>query len=221
MIDVRDPTNPTFAGCFSDPATGNAGTGYSHDAQCLVYDGPDTDYTGKEVCFGANETAISISDVSDKSNPVAISSAAYPNPGYVHQGWISDDHRFFFVNDEGDEVGGLVERTRTLVWDIEDLDDPVLVKEHLGETASSDHNLYVQGQFMYQSNYVSGLRILDVSDPANPEEVAFFDSVPVGENSPGFAGSWSNYPFFESGLIIFTSMREGLFVVRKSRQPVF
>ena len=221
MIDVREPTNPVFAGCFSETETGNNGTGFSHDAQCLVYQGPDTDQAGREVCFGANETALSISDVSDKSNPVSIATAVYPNPAYVHQGWISDDHRFFYVNDEGDEVGGLVERTRTLVWDIEDLDDPVLVKEHLGETAASDHNLYVNGQFMYQSNYVSGLRILDVSDPAEPREVGFFDSVPVGDNSPGFAGSWSNYPFFESGLIIFTSMREGLFVVRKARQPVF
>ena len=73
---------------------------------------------------------------------------------------------------------------------------------------------------MYQSNYVSGLRILDISDPVNPREVAYFDSVPVGDNSPGFAGSWSNYPFFESGLIVFTSMREGLLVVRKRRQPI-
>ncbi len=220
MIDVRDPTDPTFAGCFSDPATGRAGTGYSHDAQCIMYDGPDTQHQGKEVCFGANETALSIADVSDKSNPVPIATATYPNPGYVHQGWISDDHRYFYVNDELDELSG-VERTRTLVWDIEDLDDPVLVKEHWGETSSSDHNLYIRGQFMYQSNYVSGLRILDISDPANPKEVGFFDSVPVGENSPGFAGSWSNYPFFESGVIVFTSMREGLFVVRKRRQPVF
>ena len=103
---------------------------------------------------------------------------------------------------------------------IEDLEDPVLAKEHIGETEASDHNLYVRGQFMYQSNYVSGLRILDISDPVNPREVAYFDSVPVGDNSPGFAGSWSNYPFFESGVIVFTSMREGLFVVRRGRQPV-
>ena len=106
------PPNPVFAGCFSETGTGNNGTGFSHDAQCLAYNGPDTDHNGKEICFGANETAISISDVSDKANPVSIATAVYPNPAYVHQGWISDDHHFFFVNDEGDEVGGLVERTR-------------------------------------------------------------------------------------------------------------
>ncbi len=220
MIDIHEPTSPTFAGCFSDPSTGRSGTGYSHDAQCVVYAGPDEQYRGREICFGANETALSIADVTDKSNPVSVASATYPNPSYVHQGWISEDHRFFFVNDELDEMDGTVTRTRTLVWDIEDLDDPILAKEHIGETESSDHNLYVRGQFMYQSNYVSGLRILDISDPANPREVGYFDSVPVGENSPGFAGSWSNYPFFESGVIVFTSMREGLFVVRRGRQPV-
>ena len=97
MIDVRDPTNAAFAGCFSDPATGNAGTGYTHDAQCLTYAGPDDQYRDREICFGSNETALSIADVTDKTNPLAISSASYPNPAYVHQGWISDDHRFFFV----------------------------------------------------------------------------------------------------------------------------
>ena len=220
MIDIREPANPTFAGCFSDSSTGRSGTGYTHDAQCVVYAGPDEQYRGREICFGANETALSIADVTDKSNPVAVASATYPNPSYVHQGWISEDHRFFFVNDEGDELAGTVTGTRTLVWDIEDLDDPVLAKEHIGETEASDHNLYVRGRFMYQSNYVSGLRILDISDPVNPREVGYFDSVPMGDNSPGYAGSWSNYPFFESGVIVFTSMREGLFVVRRGRRPV-
>ena len=220
MIDIREPASPTFAGCFSDPSTGRSRTGYSHDARCVVYAGPDEQYRGREICFGANETALSIADVTDKSNPVAVASATYPNPSYVHQGWISEDHRFFFVNDEGDELDGTVTGTRTLVWDIDDLDDPILAKEHIGETEASDHNLYVRGRFMYQSNYVSGLRILDISDPVNPREVGYFDSVPMGDNSPGYAGSWSNYPFFESGVIVFTSMREGLFVVQRGRRPV-
>ena len=219
MIDVRDPTAPTFLGCFSDAETGLAGTGYSHDAQCVVYAGPDPDHQGKEICFGANENSLSISDVSDKTNPVAVSRAQYPNSAYLHQGWISDDHRHFFMNDEGDEVAGLTPRTRTLVWDIEDLDDPILLGEHLGTTAASDHNLYVHGRFMYQSNYVSGLRILDVSDPSAIREVGYFDTM-GGENAPGFAGSWSNYPFFESGNILVTSINEGLFILKKRQRPV-
>ena len=67
---------------------------------------------------------------------------------------------------------------------------------------------------MYQSDYVAGLRVVDVKDPKAPKEVGFFDTVPVGENVPGFAGSWSNYPYFKSGTILVTSMRDGLFVLK-------
>ena len=107
------------------------------------------------------------------------------------------------------------------MWDITELDDPVLVTQYMGETAASDHNLYVRGNYMYESNYVSGLRIIDISDPVNPREVGFFDTVPWGENVPGFAGSWSNYPYFSSGNIVVTSMREGVFIVRfKGQQTI-
>ena len=214
MIDIRNPKEPTFAGCFSDPQTGRASTGYTHDAQCVMYAGPDGEHQGKEICFGANETALSIADVSDKTNPIALARASYPNVGYSHQGWLTEDHRYFLLNDELDEVQGNVEFTRTLIWDVTDLDDPQMVREHFGTQKSSDHNLYVVGNLMYQSNYVSGLRVLDISDVENPVEVAWFDTVPWGENSPGFNGSWSNYPFFESGVVAVTSGQEGLFLLR-------
>ena len=213
MIDVRDPVSPTFAGCFADTSTGRDGTGYTHDAQCIIYAGPDADHQGREICLGSNENALSIADVTDKENPLSISRSTYPNFGYVHQGWISEDHRYFYIDDEGDELAGFSARTRTLIWDIEDLDDPILASQHLGVTVSSDHNIYIRDHLMYQSNYVSGLRILDVSDPVNPVEVGFFDTVPATDQ-PGFDGSWSNYPFFESGVIVFTSRKEGLFMVR-------
>lgn len=214
MIDIRDPKNPTFAGCFQDTSTGRQRTGYSHDAQCIVYRGPDEEHQGREICFGSNETALSIADVTDKQNPVALATATYPNVAYSHQGWVSEDQAYFFMNDELDEMGGGVSNTRTLVWDISDLDDPILVKEFMHETKAIDHNLYVRGNTMYQSNYTSGLRVLDVSDPVNPVAVGHFDTVPYGGDYAEFNGSWSNYPYFESGNVIVTSQREGLFVVR-------
>ncbi len=220
MVNIQEPTNPTFAGCFADPSTGRTGTGYTHDAQCVTYDGPDTEHQGKEICFGANETAISIADVTDKDNPMALSTASYPDHAYVHQGWLTEDQRYFFQNDELDEINGSVDSTRTLIWDVSDLDDPQLVREYLLNNSASDHNLYVKDDMMYQSNYVSGLRVLDVSDPANPKQVAHFDTHPFGENAPGFSGTWSNYPFFESGIIIMTSMQEGLFVLKNARREL-
>jgi len=213
MIDLSSPESPSFAGCFYDLATGRQGTGYTHDVQCVVYHGPDLEHQGREICVGANETAIAIADVTDKSSPTLLGEGWYADYGYVHQGWLSEDHRYFFQNDEADEVSGRVNRTRLLVWDVTDLDDPVLVTEHLGPTGAIDHNLYVHGDILYHSNYTFGIRILDISSPENPLERGYFDTVP-GNDDARFGGSWSNYPFFESGAIVVTSAREGLFILR-------
>jgi len=218
MVDIRTPAEPSFAGCFADPSTGRTGTGYTHDAQCVVYNGPDSEHQGKEICFGANETAISIADVSDKDNPAAISTGSYPDHAYVHQGWLDAEHQYYYVNDELDEINGLVDNTRTLVWDVSDLDDPQLVKEYFLPERSSDHNLYIIDDVMYQSNYQSGLRLIDISNRTEPVEIGHFDTVPFGDNGPGFGGSWSNYPFFDSGTIVVTSMNEGLFILKRSEQ---
>ncbi|QXD14610.1 choice-of-anchor B family protein [Rhodocaloribacter litoris] len=217
MIDLREPKNPQFAGCFSHTGTGRQGTGYTHDAQCVVYRGPDAEHRGKEICFGANETALSIADVTDKANPKAIARATYPRVAYTHQGWLTEDQHYFYVNDEGDEAQGLVAGTRTLIWDVSDLDDPQLVGEYIATNRAIDHNLYIRGNLMYQSNYVAGLRILDITNPERPVEVGYFDTVPYGEDAPTTGGgSWSNYPFFKSGIIVVTSGREGVFILKRS-----
>ena len=211
MLALDDPSRPTFAGCFAHANTGRRGTGYSHDAQCVIYDGPDEEHQGKEICLGSNETRLSIADVTDKDAPVALASVDYPSVVYAHQGWLTEDHRYFYMNDEGDEPQGLVEGTRTLVWDVMDLDEPVLVKEYIADTPDTDHNLYIRGNLMYQSNYGAGLRILDISNPVEPEEIAYFDTTPWQGGA-----SWSNYPYFESGIIVVTSTGDGLFLVRNT-----
>ena len=216
MINIEDPKQPIFVGCFADVSTGRASTGYSHDAQCVIYEGPDEQYAGREICFGSNETAVSIADVTNKRNPVAVSLATYPNVGYTHQGWLTDDHRFFYMNDELDEAAGTVDGTRTLIFDVQELDDPILVDEYIHDTGAIDHNLYIVGDRMYQSNYNAGLRVLDISDPEHPEMAGYFDTVPWDEDEAEYSSfSWSNYPFLDGGYVLVTSIREGLFIVKE------
>jgi len=223
IVDVNDPLSPTFAGCYHDASSPGA-RGYTHDAQCLVYEGPDERYHGRQICVGSNESEINIADVTDKSNPVTVARMSYPNAAYAHQGWFDEEQRFFYMNDEMDELAGNVQGTRTIVWDLTELDDPIVANEYIGPVRASDHNLYVSGNRMYQSNYGSGLRVLDITDRANPREVAFFDSAPYNDNEPGFSasesGAWSNYPFFEDGFVVFTSVREGLFIMRVAPRPI-
>lgn len=213
MVDLTDPLSPSFAGCFNDEGSGRRGDGYTHDAQCVMYDGPDTDYAGRSICVLSNETDIVIADITDPSAPQLISRATYPNVSYTHQGWLTDDHRYFFLDDELDERNGLTTGTRTLLWDVIDLDDPVLTREISGSTPASDHNQYVTGDLLFQSNYAAGVRVFDVTDPVEAEEIAFFDTFPANDNS-GFNGTWSNYPFFPSRNVIVTGRGAGLFVIR-------
>ncbi|MDE2879263.1 choice-of-anchor B family protein [Candidatus Palauibacter soopunensis] len=216
MIDIRQPLAPEFAGCYTD-TEGLIFQGRTHDAQCLVYDGPDMDYRGRELCFASNETALRIVDVTDKSNPRPISAAAYPGVAYIHQGWLSDDRRYFFLDDELDELVGTTDRTKTIVWDVTDLDDPVVIADYYGPNNATDHNLYVKGDRMYQANYQAGFRVIDISDPENLREVGYFDTTPYGADPPGFNGAWTAFPYFESGTVLVTSMLEGVFLLKPRR----
>ena len=211
MINLQ--ADLAFAGCFSF-------FGFTHDIQCVVYQGPDAEHQGKEICFASNVAQISVIDVTDKAMPTVLSGATYPNFGYIHQGWLTEDHRYFFQNDELDEFRGLVANTRTLIWDLTDLDDPVLLNEYVAENTASDHNLFIVGSTMFQTNYRSGLHIFDISEVANPVEVGFFDTYPADDSTGFLEGSWGNYPFFESGTVVVSSIGEGLFIVKPTTLTV-
>lgn len=212
MVDISTPKAPRFAGCYTD-SEGLIAPGRTHDAQCVTYDGPDRDYQGHGICFAANETALRIVDVTDRANPVPISRAGFPGQAYIHQGWLTEDKRHYYLNDELDELVGTADRTRTVIFDVADLDDPVMVGQFFGDDASTDHNMYVKGNRLYQANYQSGLRIWDISDPLHPVQVGHFDTTPYQGNASGFYGAWTAFPYFESGTVIVSSMQEGLFML--------
>jgi choice-of-anchor B domain-containing protein len=223
IIDVNDPKNPTFAGCFFDPDTEipntvNIGTGYIHDTQCVNYEGPDSRYTGKELCFSSAEGAVVISDVTDKSDPYTVGFSGQSEMQYSHQGWLTEDQSYFLMNDEIDEAN-LGRTTKTYIWDVQDLEDPQFVGYYSHGTRSIDHNLYIKNDLVYQSNYTSGLQILEIDNLANAElnRVGFFDTQPGLESSGfefGFNGTWSNYPYFESGVLILSDIEDGLFILQ-------
>jgi choice-of-anchor B domain-containing protein len=212
VVDVRTPGAPRAAGCFSLD-------GYTHETQCVVYTGPDTIYRDREICLNSNEDTLTIVDATDKRDQVQLSRTGYGGSAYTHQGWLTDDQRFFLVNDEGDEQA-FRHPTRTWIWDVSDLDAPALVTYYDGPTPSIDHNLYVRGNLVYESNYRSGLRVLDASLIAQGalRELGFFDIYPVDDN-PNFNGAWTSYPFFSSGAVIVNGIEQGLFVVRPRAIP--
>ncbi|MDH3589347.1 MAG: choice-of-anchor B family protein, partial [Gammaproteobacteria bacterium] len=207
MVDISRPASPEFAGCYS-------GDGYTHDTQCVVYSGPDVDYQGKEVCFNYNEDTLTIVDVSNKAAPILIERMPYAGSSYTHQGWLTEDQIFLLLDDEGDELS-FGHNTRTFIWDVSDLDAPEVLGSYLAPTPAIDHNLYVKGDFAYQANYRAGMRIIDLSNIATGTLVqnGFFDVYPP-DDAASFNGSWSVFPYFDSGVVIVSGIEQGLFVLR-------
>lgn len=206
VVDISDPLNPTFAGGYSDDF-------YTHDAQVVTYNGPDTDYQGQEIYFASNEDEVVILNVTDKNNITNISTISYTNIGYTHQNWLTEDERYLIMGDELDELNfGF--NTRTIFFDVSDLDNPSVHMEYVADTQSIDHNGYIKDGLYYLAGYSAGLRILDVSDTENQnvDEVAFFDTFPQG-NPINFDGVWNVYPYFESNNIVLSDTESGFFLV--------
>jgi choice-of-anchor B domain-containing protein len=207
MVDLQDPINPAFAGCFEDG-------GLTSDSQCANYSGPDGDYQGREICFTGSDDAFTIGDVTDKSAPVQIDSLTYSNISRAHQGWLTEDQLYFLLSDTLDEVN-LGNDTRTYLWDVSDLDNVTYLGYYEHPTAAIDHNVYITGDFAYQTNFRAGLRILDTRNVGSGilQQVAFFDVAPDSD-SPVKTGAWSSYPWFESGIVAVSDTEQGLFLLR-------
>jgi choice-of-anchor B domain-containing protein len=228
FIDLTDPSKPTTPGCA-------AGDGYVHDAQCLVYRGPDTKYYGRDICYGYNEDTLTIYDVTNKNGTKIISRISYEGASYTHQGWVLDtmNQEFLVLDDELDEADGAGPGADgfpvTFIWDIRSLENPKQTGYYKSKTKSIDHNQYVINGLIYQSHYGAGLRVLDATSiPRDPTgagvcEVAFFDIYPEDDALDGggmveFMGTWSSYAYFKSGFIFVNTIERGAFIVKMTRK---
>ena len=219
--------------------------GYSHDAQIVTYKGPDQDYFGKEIYFGSNQNKVVVVDVTNKSEPKLISSFFYDHQ-YTHQSWLTEDHKYALLGDELDELDSSYDlkvdaKTRTVIIDLSDLDNPVHHFDYYSENKAIDHNGYVKGNEFFLASYTAGLRIIDISniDQKYIIETGFFNTYndhnkdglnyqgtfknqdPGDDhdgkkgNTDAFNGAWSVYPYFKSGNIIISDINSGLFIVKK------
>lgn len=212
LLDLADPLAPAFLGCY-------AGDGYTHDVECVVYAGPDLEHRGSEICLASNVDTLTIVDVTNPAAPSQLARVSYPGVGYVHQGWLTPDQRYFLENDELDEQS-FGHGTRTHVWDVADLDAPVWLGYHAHATTAIDHNLVVVGDHVFEANYRAGVRVLRTGDLARAElaEIAWFDTIPM-DDAAQFSGVWGVH-VLDSGLVIASDIFGGLFVLEPDLEAV-
>ena len=221
IMDLRTPLAPKFLNCvgrgvYEIPR--KHGDAYTHDVQCVLYKGPDARYLGREICVSSNEDTVNIVDVTDKNKPNQISVASYNGVKYTHQGWLTDDQKYFLLGDELDE-SRLGVNTKTFIWDFSDLENPKNFAVFTHKTKAIDHNMYVKGQYVYQANYNAGLRVLSLKDidNGNLSEVGFLDTVP-NQDDAEFNGVWSVFPYFDSGTVA-VSGTDGILYLTRPQLP--
>ena len=188
IYDLSDPAQPDKVGEYQPY--------YYHDFHARG----DVGYAA--AIFGGG---IDILDISDKSQPSLISNINYNGSG-AHNSWTTEDGRYLFV---GDEIGSSGNWTR--IFDVSDPLNVTQVSEYIVDSLATVHNCYVQGDYLYVAHYTEGVRVVNVANPANPVEVAYYDTYPA--QGYGYGGVWSVYPYFDSGKIIASDRHTGLYVL--------
>ncbi len=189
ILDISDPVNPVKAGGLQSP--------YIHDS-----------FVRNDTIFAAAiyGGGLMIYDATNKSSLTEVKQISYPGAG-THNVWTTVDRNFALTTDE---IGTTPKTLK--IWNISDLNNVTGVASYTNTTAII-HNVFVKGNLAYVAWYSAGLRVIDISNPAAPVEVGYYDSYPASDIA-AYVGNWGADPFFPSGKVIMSDRQTGLYVVR-------
>ncbi|MBK6876833.1 MAG: choice-of-anchor B family protein [Ignavibacteria bacterium] len=194
VVSVVNPTAPVKLGQWT--------TEYVHDCRVLN----DTIWTANvysgrmSIINAANKSSLQFVDNWQAYNTQVVS---------THNAAITDDRSHIFTTNEISSPPG-----RLYAYDIQDLDNITRVSEWqpTGITSSIVHNVEIYGKYAVLAHYSSGIRIVNISNPAAPVEAAWYDTYP-SSNSASFNGCWGVY-VFPTGKIVGSDISNGLFVIK-------
>jgi choice-of-anchor B domain-containing protein len=223
---LDNPAAPALVQGDAIPDSFGAGDrSYAHDVASLTISDARVSQcpnatTACELLLDFNEQNIEVWDMSKVTTPQRLNPGRqeYPQRGYVHSGWPSEDGQYMFVQDELDERDFNM-NTLLRVFSLADLTNPQLVGSWTGPTRAIDHNGFVRGNRYYMSNYSRGLTVLDISDPEAPVTSGRIDTYPFGDGG-GFVGAWGVYPYFPSGVIAVSDIDSGVYLLRDRTRDV-
>ena len=185
-------------------------------------------------------TGVQFLDIRDPAAPTLIGQTPYrPEDGYrgAHSGWFNEDETLFVQNDEAMQAVGSGSRrswTFQRVFDTSSLEQPKLLSTFATESAVpgndgqvatdgiySVHNAVIEGDLEYASWYSDGVRVVDLSDPRRPREIASFVPPPSSPRQSAATAQggrrdmpvvWGVYPWKD--LVLASDMNSGLWVFR-------
>ncbi len=241
LLDITDPTHPFEASTWGirdigGPFSGGQGC----DADANYGHGADPSADGKLVFVSYWDSGFVALDVSDPAHPVYKGRTSYRanEDGDAHSSNYDERRKLLFSADEdfcktsgaGIEPGFGYLR----VWDYSNLAAPVEIGQYrspnsLGtnDQGAGDyviHNPLLVGDTVYASWYSDGVRVIDVSNPRAPNEVAYFvppaTANPVKPNQRGTLTNttqvWGVVVDEATGLVYLSDMNSGLWIVKRT-----
>ena len=198
QVIIQSPTNPKLIYSYS-------GVGHVHDA-----------FVRNDTAFlncgydGLRVMDFSMVD-SIGDQPVLLGSlTSYPDAGYNHSGWLSDDGTIYIMQDENHGYD-------VKILDVSDLNNiNILSTFNSGiDPNSMAHNGIIKDNIAYIPYYHDGLRVFDISDPSNPIQIWEYDTY-LPNDHISYKGAWGVYPYLPSGNIIVSDMQSGLYILKLS-----
>lgn len=188
FLSLADPWNPVYMGRYNEH--------YIHDG-----------YVSGDTIWGSHvyQGFLSAIDVSDKSNPVTITTQTTPG-NFTHNSWLTDDHNTVLTTDE-------VPNSFLTSYSIDDIGNISELDRFQTAPGSNCivHNTHVLNDYAVTSWYTEGVVVVDAARPANLIEVGKNDFTPFEGNT--FNGCWGVYPFLPSGNLVASDMEGGLFIL--------
>jgi choice-of-anchor B domain-containing protein len=199
IIDVKtNPTSPIERGTFSSP--------YIHDLEVV---------DGYAYFSAQNSNQLRIYDATNSPLLPELSRIGLPGSSISHNCWPSRDGNVCVTTNEA--AGGPVG-----IFDISNKRLPSLLAVYRANPATAPsaipHNAYIRDRIVHVAHYTEGYRAVDISDPANPVEVGYYDTY-LGASS-GYNGAWGCYHEQPSGHIYISDMQSGLFVLKPTATTV-
>lgn len=193
VFSLEDPLSPQRIGEYRPPNNQQ-----THD----IYVKDNIGY-----CHNALQ-GMTIVDFTDAANPVEKGRLdSYPDKDYNHSGWLMDGGKYYAFADEA-------HGKKVKILDVEDPTNISVVSTIYSgghPTQSMAHNLIFKDSFLYVSYYHDGLYVFNMTDPTKPFIAGFYDTY-TRDDHDGYRGNWGVYPHFESGNVIASDMKFGLFV---------
>jgi hypothetical protein len=156
IFDISTPTRPVEIGRYSS----EDGFSYPHDMFAV----------GDRLYVNYADVGYVVVDVSDPADPRALGNYSYINQ-YSHANAVGTfaGRTLAFVG--GEDIG---EHLRVL--DITDPAHMVKIGRFQLRPAISIHNMLLVGRKLYVAWYQEGVRVLDVSNPTQPTQSAYFNT---------------------------------------------